>query len=190
VKIAKFLKKSRTQEALSLEQVVFEEIPKAGISQKGMQIIEKLKNQIKELRKHLNLPVWKIILEVYEISGLNRAFSATETREEAECLMNLRELVEIAKEFEENHGEGIAEFIDYLELLDSMGAGSSEKILVEEKAVRLMSIHGAKGLEAEHVFLIGFSKDKIPLFRGGTEPLIPVELIEFMASQLDGLNEK
>ena len=189
IKISRYLKGSRDKKGLTLEQVVFEEIQNAGLSEKGIKVVEKIKKQITELRTHLNKPVWQIILEVYELSGLNRCFSATETIEQAECLLNLRELVEIARKFEENHGKGINEFIDYLEILEDMGAENVEKVIEDKKSVKLTTIHGAKGLEAEQIYLLGFSKDKFPLFRGGTEPLIPIEFNELLWDQVKDLEE-
>ena len=66
----------------------------------------------------------------------------------------------------------------YLEILDEMGKNPPAARIVEEEAINLMTIHSSKGLEFKVVFVINMAKDKFPLFPGGVEPLIPIELME------------
>lgn len=48
----------------------------------------------------------------------------------------------------------------------------------DEDAIKLMTIHAAKGLDFSVVFLTNLAKDKFIPYRGGAEPLIPPELME------------
>ena len=50
--------------------------------------------------------------------------------------------------------------------------------IANTEGIVLMTCHASKGLEFEHVFLIDLVKDKFPLTRGGSEPLIPDEMDE------------
>ncbi len=92
--------------------------------------------------------------------------------------MNLRQLHELASNFEEFHGKDLSLFIDYLEILDEMDGNPSPARIADDDAINLMTIHSAKGLEFKVVFVTNLAKDKFPLYRGGAEPLIPPELME------------
>lgn len=72
---------------------------------------------------------------------------------------NLSMLVEKAKKFEEGSYSGIFDFIRYIERLQKYDMEEGEAQLVAgENAVRIMSIHKSKGLEAPVVFVAGLSK--------------------------------
>src|SRR5581483_8899403 len=67
----------------------------------------------------------------------------------AEVWGRLRFLVDQARAFEEAGGGGLRAFLDWADLQRSDGAGVYEPLLPEtgDDAVRIMTIHGAKGLE-------------------------------------------
>jgi len=117
-----------------------------------------------------------VILEVYDQSGLSKQFSHTDTKRSRETLLNLRQLHELASNFEEFHGKDLSLFIDYLEILDEMDGNPLPARIADEDAINLMTIHSVKGLEFGVVFLTNLAKDKFPLYRGCAEPLIPPEL--------------
>ncbi len=72
---------------------------------------------------------------------------------------NLSMLVEKAKKFEESSYSGIFDFVRYIERLIKYDIDSGEAQIVSgENAVRLMSIHKSKGLEAPVVIVAGLSK--------------------------------
>ncbi len=75
----------------------------------------------------------------------------------------VRRLPEFVKEWEaKSETRGLAEFVEYLEYFDQAGG----VICLEEDspgdAVQLMTVHGAKGLEFSHVFLLRVNKNKFP----------------------------
>ena len=72
---------------------------------------------------------------------------------------NLSMLVEKAKKFEESSYSGIFDFVRYIERLIKYDTDTGEAQIVSgENAVRLMSIHKSKGLEAPVVIVAGLSK--------------------------------
>ena len=72
---------------------------------------------------------------------------------------NLSMLVEKAKKFEEGSYSGIFDFVRYIERLIKYDTDTGEAQIVSgENAVRLMSIHKSKGLEAPVVIVAGLSK--------------------------------
>jgi len=127
-----------------------------------------------------------VILEVYDQSGLSKQFSHTDTKRSRETLLNLRQLHELASNFEEFHGKDLSLFIDYLEILDEMDGNPLPARIADEDAINFMTIHSVKGLEFGVVFLTNFAKDKFPLYRGCAEPLIPPELMESLKMLIQG----
>lgn len=72
---------------------------------------------------------------------------------------NLSMLVEKAKKFESGSYSGIFDFVRYIERLQKYDMDEGEAQMVSgENAVRLMSIHKSKGLEAPVVIVAGLSK--------------------------------
>jgi len=75
----------------------------------------------------------------------------------------VRRLPAFVKEWEaKSETRGLSEFVEYLEYFDQAGG----TICLEEDApgdaVQLMTVHGAKGLEFSHVFVLRVNKNKFP----------------------------
>ncbi|MBP9765702.1 MAG: UvrD-helicase domain-containing protein [Candidatus Pacebacteria bacterium] len=78
--------------------------------------------------------------------------------EEKERLENIRELVSITKKFDEIKTlEALDIFLEDTSLRSDQDDEDKEK-----NGVRLMTIHASKGLEFEHVFLVGLEQDLFP----------------------------
>jgi len=75
----------------------------------------------------------------------------------------VRRLPEFVREWEaKSETRSLAEFVEYLEYFDQAGG----TICLEEDApgdaVQLMTVHGAKGLEFSHVFVLRVNRNKFP----------------------------
>src|SRR5882672_8341131 len=57
---------------------------------------------------------------------------------------------------------GLPEFVEYLEYFDQAGGTISLEEDAPGDAVQLMTVHGAKGLEFSHVFVLRVNKNKFP----------------------------
>ena len=172
--IGEYLKKHR----VSFQEAIYHHLNGLDLSPQGLRAVKQMKQRIGGLKEKLVLDVSDIVLEVLDASGLSRQFTHENTRQNKEAMMNLRNLFEMAVKFETSHGRDLGEFIAYLEILDEMGKNPSAARISEDEAVNLMSIHSSKGLEFEAVFVINMAKDRFPLFKGGVEPLIPLEMME------------
>jgi len=166
---------------ISFQRMIYDHLSETGLTPRGKETIELLKKTIDYLRTKITLGVADLVLKIYDASGLARQYSHERTPENTEALMNLRDLHARAQAFETFHGTDLIDFIDYLEMIDEMGGGFPSSQVLEENSVKLMTVHAAKGLEFESVFLMDMIKDKFPLTRGGVEPLIPKELDEQFA---------
>ncbi|GFO96303.1 ATP-dependent DNA helicase pcra, partial [groundwater metagenome] len=174
IRIGEYIKKKW----VSFQEAIYHHIDELGLTRSGLETISNLKKRIESLCGKKNLDISDLILEVYDQSGLSRQFVHADTIRSREALLNLRQLYELAMNFEEFHGKDLSLFIDYLEILDEMDGNPPSARIESEDAINLMSIHAAKGLEFSVVFLTNLAKDKFPLYRGGVEPLIPPELME------------
>ncbi|MDW7775774.1 MAG: ATP-dependent DNA helicase [Methanosarcinales archaeon] len=174
IRIGEYLKKHR----VSFQEAIYHHLNALDLSPRGLKVVRQMKQRIGALKEKLILDVSDIVLEVLDASGLSRQFTLENTRQNREAMMNLRNLYEMAVKFETSHGRDLSEFIAYLEILDEMGKNPSASRISEDNAVNLMSIHSSKGLEFKAVFVINMAKDRFPLFKGGVEPLIPLEMME------------
>ncbi len=174
IRIGEYLKKKW----VTFQEAIYHHIEELRLSRSGLETINNVKKRIDSLCGKKNLDVSDLILEVYDQSGLSRQFAHTDTKHSREALLNLRQLHELASNFEEFHGKDLRLFIDYLEILDEMDGNPPPARIADEDAINLMTIHLAKGLEFRVVFVTNLAKDKFPLYRGGAEPLIPPELME------------
>ena len=172
--IGEYLKQHR----VSFQDAIYNHFSELGLSPSGQQVVKQMKRRIDGLKDKLVLDVSDIFIEILDASGLSRQLAYDDTRENREAMLNLRNLHEMALKFETSHGRELGEFIAYLEILDEMGKNPPAARILEEDAVNLMTIHSSKGLEFNTVFVTNMAKDRFPLFRGGVEPLIPIELID------------
>ncbi|HEY8377172.1 MAG TPA: 3'-5' exonuclease, partial [Nannocystis sp.] len=116
---------------------------------------------IDELTAHLQakMPLDQLASEVLERTGY-RAALVQENSEEAEArIENLDEFVGALAEFtRENPDQTLADYLEQVSLVSDADGGGRGDI----RAVRLMTIHSAKGLEFEKVILTGMEEKVFP----------------------------
>jgi DNA helicase-2/ATP-dependent DNA helicase PcrA len=105
----------------------------------------------------------RLIERVLELSGYGAALAREETQESQERLENLAELLGAAVDYEaREEGATLAGFLDRAALL------SETDRLRDDVPVLLMTLHSAKGLEFEWVFLVGLEEGLLPHSRSLT----------------------
>ena len=113
-------------------------------------------NNLKELSEKSSLT--ELVDAILEQSGLRNELVSEKTLEADIRLENLEEFKTITKNYEENKGiVSLDEFLNEISLVSDV-----EEYRNREDVVTLMTIHSAKGLEFNNVFLIGLEEGIFP----------------------------
>ncbi|MCS7181758.1 MAG: UvrD-helicase domain-containing protein [Thermoanaerobaculum sp.] len=128
------------------------------LTPRARQALQAFWQLLEDLRPGMEGPLDRLVQELLQRSGLLAQFSAQE-EEDRGRLANLDQLVAAAGEAT-RRGLSLAGFLDEVALLseaDSEGA---------PEAVLLSTLHAAKGLEFDGVYLVGLEEGLLPLLRG------------------------
>ncbi|MDW0113806.1 ATP-dependent helicase [Sporosarcina saromensis] len=107
--------------------------------------------------------VSELIYYTAEVLGVLREYEEHGLQNRLHALQNGIEYIKAWEDSKRNLGEdnGVEAFLKWLKYRDIQ-----EKLVEEKDAVKLMTMHGAKGLEFPVVFLIGLVEDTFPSKRG------------------------
>ncbi len=121
--------------------------------------MEGLLHLIEEVRaKSAFTQIPDLIAELITASGYAEELQRDGTPEDQSRLENLKELVTAAQEFVERTAEGgLPAFLDSVALISDLDAYTEGR-----GAVTLMTLHTAKGLEFETVFMVGLEEGIFP----------------------------
>jgi len=98
-----------------------------------------------------------LLSRILELTGYAAALAADESRESQDRLANLAELLQAADDFASRVEQpGVAGFLDSVSLLSDVDQA------LDDAPVALMTLHAAKGLEFDCVFLAGMEEGLIP----------------------------
>ncbi|MEE8172733.1 MAG: 3'-5' exonuclease, partial [Alphaproteobacteria bacterium] len=96
-------------------------------------------------------PHWEVLNAVLDESGYREMWKKDKSPQAPGRLENLEELTGALEEF-----EGLGEFLEHVSLVMDREQGQGEEM------VNLMTLHGAKGLEFDSVFLPGWEEGLFP----------------------------
>ncbi|MBP6005605.1 UvrD-helicase domain-containing protein [Candidatus Saccharibacteria bacterium] len=116
-----------------------------GIKQLGMILIkyQSIKDE----------PLYQILQEIFELTGLYQ-FYEDGTSEGHDRVENIKELISVAKAYSDS---SLSDFLSDIALLTDFDNWDSS-----QEKVNLMTLHSAKGLEFDTVFLIGMEEGLLP----------------------------
>jgi len=75
-------------------------------------------------------------------------------------------------------------FIEYLEMMEALDLPVEASKVEQEDAVRMMTMHGAKGLQYDLVIASNMAKGRFPLETTHNEPLIPKDLLPGLKEEI------
>src|ERR1019366_125708 len=103
----------------------------------------------------------ELVRTVLDESGFTAALQAERSAESAGRLENLSELARAMEEY-----ESLGDFLEHVSLVMDNDAAS------DEEKVTIMTIHGAKGLEFDQLFLVGWEEGVFPSQRALDEVVL------------------
>lgn len=163
---------------ISLERII--NVPKRKIGEKSIQNLKEKSNlnnismfeslssdnelKFKEtilslIEDSKNMGLVDLIESVLKKSGMRNEYEMQNNLEGNMRIENLEEFKSIALNFEKNDIYSLSEFLEKISLVSDMGQYSKV-----ENAVNLMTLHSAKGLEFEYVFITGMEENLFPHF--------------------------
>ena len=131
------------------------EVIKSGLYPKNKDVFEKYVNMIEKWKDDMNNVDLEILLqEVLDDSGYR---TMLENDQETERLENVKSLLDDIKQYSEDYPDSSLD--EYLQMIALYTDRASEDL---SDALNLCTIHSAKGLEFDVVFVIGLSEGIFP----------------------------
>jgi DNA helicase-2/ATP-dependent DNA helicase PcrA len=130
----------------------------AALPGRALVPLRQFRDTIEQLRSELpSLGIKRLIERTLEASGYAAALAREDSQESQDRLENLAELLAAAADYElREEGASLPGFLDRAALV------SETDRLSDDVPVLLMTLHAAKGLEFESVFLVGLEEGLLP----------------------------
>jgi DNA helicase-2/ATP-dependent DNA helicase PcrA len=143
------------------------EVDQLGLGPKVTKAIAELNTVLAELRASLDrASASEILGEVVERTGYKRILSASGDPQDDARAENVDELLAVATEFSRGNEEGgLVEFLTEVSLV-----AAADELDDSQGTVSLMTLHTAKGLEFEVVFITGVEEELLPHRMSSMEP--------------------
>jgi DNA helicase-2/ATP-dependent DNA helicase PcrA len=128
--------------------------------------LRRFRDMIERLRGEAEgLGIKDLLSRILEVSGYAAALAQEDSQESQDRLENLAELLSAAADYEtRDEAPTLAGFLDQVSLL-----ADTDQIR-DDAPVTLMTLHSAKGLEFESVFLVGLEEGLSPHTRSLSKP--------------------
>ncbi|MBU4110777.1 UvrD-helicase domain-containing protein, partial [bacterium] len=131
------------------------------VRKKNAQTLKEFLQNIEDAARVASESTYDFIDMLEETFELKKIYAGLQ--DEAERILNMDEFYGLLRDFVKNAPEaGIDEFLNELTL-------QSEQDQVEGESIYMMSIHASKGLEFNHVFIIGLEEGFLPLVGDGSD---------------------
>jgi DNA helicase II / ATP-dependent DNA helicase PcrA len=120
----------------------------------------------------------RIIGEFLDKSGYYRSLTEEMTQENNEKVQHIAQFLEIAARFEEPGRHGLTQFLEFIDALDEIQVPIQARTTADSDAVSILTVHSAKGLEFEQVFVPSLVAQRFPATNRKDPISIPAELIK------------
>jgi DNA helicase-2/ATP-dependent DNA helicase PcrA len=122
-----------------------------------------LSGELRMLRGHVGEPLLDLVRRIIDTSGLDVELASSVSPAAAARRDNLDLFVKAVAEFQAIDGTvTLPALLAYLAAEDEMGTGLDVATPSEADSVKLLTVHRAKGLEWDAVFLVGVCEEKFP----------------------------
>jgi DNA helicase II / ATP-dependent DNA helicase PcrA len=169
VRLAERAAKKRGTALYDMLQVPQSELPFPGSQPAFEELLEFLTAQRKTLHRRTTREILSDLTEWLEVPQRAAA-------QDRKYVTQLRRFV---KDWEpKSETRGLPEFLEYLEYFEQAGGTVSFEVELHGDAVQLMTVHGAKGLEFPHVFLLRVNQNAFPARERSPLFEFPVKLMK------------
>jgi len=125
-----------------------------------------LSSELRMLRRHGGESLLDLVRLIVDTTGIDVELASSVSEAAAARRDNLDLFVKAVAEFQAIDGDhSLGSLLAYLEAEDELGTGLDVATPTEADSVKLLTVHRAKGLEWDAVFLVGVSEKKFPTDR-------------------------
>lgn len=125
-----------------------------------------LSSELRNLRRHAGESLLDLVRLIIDTTGVDVELASSASPSAAARRDNLDLFVKAVAEFQAIDGDpSLAALLAYLVAEDEMGTGLDVATPTEADSVKLLTVHRAKGLEWDAVFLVGVAERKFPTDR-------------------------
>jgi len=158
------LERVARERSLSLWDALGVAVDEALLPARAGQPLARFRELLDGLRKEAaSLGLKGLIERTLALSGYAAALAQDDSQESQDRLENLAELISAAADYEAREEQPtLAGFLDRVSLLSDLDVAKGDAPVV------LMTLHSAKGLEFDHVFLVGLEEGALPHARSQT----------------------
>ncbi|NYD41032.1 DNA helicase-2/ATP-dependent DNA helicase PcrA [Nocardioides panaciterrulae] len=126
-----------------------------------------LAEELRRLRAAVGEPILDLVRRIVDVTGIDLELASSVSPAAAARRDNLDLFVQAVAEFQAVDGQvTLAALLAWLEAEDEFGQGLDVATPSEADSVKLLTVHRAKGLEWDAVFLVGVTEQKFPTNRG------------------------
>ena len=126
-----------------------------------------LAEELRRLRAAAGEPILDLVRRIVDVTGIDVELAASVSPAAVARRENVDLFVQAVSEFQAVDGQvTLAALLAWLEAEDEFGQGLDVATPSEADSVKLLTVHRAKGLEWDAVFLVGVTKSKFPNTRG------------------------
>ncbi len=125
-----------------------------------------LSAELRMLRRHSAESLLDLVRLIIDTTGIDVELASSTSEAASARRDNLDLFVKAVAEFQAVDGDhSLASLLAYLQAEDELGTGLDVATPTEADSVKLLTVHRAKGLEWDAVFLVGVSEKKFPTDR-------------------------
>ena len=125
-----------------------------------------LSQELRMLRRHSGETLLDLVRLIVDTTGIDVELSSSTSEAAAARRDNLDLFVKAVADFQAIDGDhSLGSLLAYLEAEDELGTGLDVATPTEADSVKLLTVHRAKGLEWDAVFMVGVSERKFPTER-------------------------